>query len=785
MRIVFILLFAPLVKAVAALNSFSSSLARSSSNVTYSSSSSPLSISGTPTSRAIAITPTNSVGPTTLEDISIVHRRRLDSIVGALNLSQVPQIPAWLANLDPIGKWPDVDYTTGCSAQRANWPAKNHWLRLQLIAAAWHGGLQDSQADVYIKNQSVRNSISLGMDYWFSRDFVNPACLNSGGTPHCPCTNPDNTLWNTNWFSNVILIPNLVGQACLLLNETLKTAHFNNCTRITGRSYCTFNAGASYLTGANILNIAKIGIDGALLSINATQIIEAFQRVHQELSIKDVVKTDGIHSDGSFGQHSGILYNGNYGKDYANDVLDFEIEASDTQFAADSTSRGAFEALLDGSRWMIYRNSLTGINHWDFSVIGRFIAFAVADDQASADMKINLTGAQALGEQWSSSTLIDFGQELSKKNTTNANTGPLSGNRMFYNNDYMVHRGHNYVSTLKMYSSRSKNSECINLANPRGFHLSDGALYTHLAGNEYEDIAASWDWNLIPGITVDYGVTKFNCKDTRVTGIEEFVGGVSDGEIGLAVMRYTNPLTNSLHWQKAWFFLANDMQHVMVSSISSDSNAPVRSVLDQRLHSGPIFIDGTMHAATEALNVTDYAKSIWHGGVGYIIDPEYAILSLATGPKLGNWSAIGTSTQPPSTAFPGTTLEEFLTKAHANQIVTIRNDEAISAIYDNDSRVVMIAFWQHLGGLITFTPCEHWASVTIAANDNVVLIYRIETGEITVADPSQALTTVELMFISSPEGQSPPNWGDGLVKYFIIRLPSGGRAGSSVTQKIG
>ena len=32
---------------------------------------------------------------------------------------------------------------------------------------------------------------------------------------------------------------------------------------------------------------------------------------------------------------------------------------------------------------------------------------------------------------------------------------------------------------------------------PFGFHLSDGTVYTYLDGNEYEDIAAAWDWNLI------------------------------------------------------------------------------------------------------------------------------------------------------------------------------------------------------------------------------------------------------------------------------------------------
>jgi len=67
--------------------------------------------------------------------------------------------------------------------------------------------------------------------------------------------------------------------------------------------------------------------------------------------------------------------------------------------------------------------------------------------------------------------------------TTDANTGKIVGNRNFYSNDYMVRgsinnqsarlthfqvqRGPGYVSTLKMYSTRTKNTECVNLQNVR------------------------------------------------------------------------------------------------------------------------------------------------------------------------------------------------------------------------------------------------------------------------------------------------------------------------------
>lgn len=60
--------------------------------------------------------------------------------------------------------------------------------------------------------------------------------------------------------------------------------------------------------------------------------------------------------------------------------------------------------------------------------------------------------------------------------------------------------------------------------------------YTYVDGNEYEDIAASWDWNLLPGITVDYNATLLQCSSVGNVGLDPFVGGVSTGSIGMSVM---------------------------------------------------------------------------------------------------------------------------------------------------------------------------------------------------------------------------------------------------------
>ena len=67
--------------------------------------------------------------------------------------------------------------------------------------------------------------------------------------------------------------------------------------------------------------------------------------------------------------------------DSANDVLALELAAAGTQYAAPDDSKAAFETLMDGDRWMIYRNTQTDVNHWDFSVLQRMLTFDTTDEQ--------------------------------------------------------------------------------------------------------------------------------------------------------------------------------------------------------------------------------------------------------------------------------------------------------------------------------------------------------------------------------------------------------------------
>lgn len=332
---------------------------------------------------------------------------------------------------------------------------------------------------------------------------------------------------------------------------------------------------------------------------------------------------------------------------------------------------------------------------------------------------------------------------------------------------------------------------------PRGFHLADGVLYTYLDGNEYEDISAAWDWDLIPGTTTDYGNTPLTCANTKLLGTESFVGGASTGQVGIAAMRYTNPSTKALHWQKAWFFLDDGVQHVMVSGLSSTSSAPVYSVLDQRRRSGPVYIDGVEYQAAQG--AVAQMQALWHGGVGYKFADTGAPVSVQVGQRVGDWSKIGISAQPPTTvnlfaawiahdpatldqpvsytAFPGTTPDTFAAKSKGLRLRTLRNDAHVSAVYDEANGTFMAVFWGAKGGEVAFV-ADSGASmpepVSVSASAHVAVIYRLRSGDVTVSDPSQILTSVRVTVVS-PQGG---------LRVLAFALPRGGLAGGSVTKNI-
>jgi len=348
-----------------------------------------------------------------------------------------------------------------------------------------------------------------------------------------------------------------------------------------------------------------------------------------------------------------------------------------------------------------------------------------------------------------------------------------------------------------MFSNRTTNSECHNDQSPYGFHLSDGAVFTYIHGNEYTDVAGGWDWNLIPGTTVDYGATPLSCAQVEHKGQEAFVGGVTmaGAEVGLAVMTYTNPLTGSLRWTKTFFFFPNSYVVQFGAKINSaHPTAPVFTVLDQRHLSGPVYIDKEL--LTE-IKVRKMARTMWHDRVGYEFIHRVN-LTVDTTPRVSNWSDIGTSDGNEALrlmaayyehsaeeendalwsyiAYLDVSQTEFEQRTEPKIIKMLTADGVRGATFGelgSVGRIVSLAFLspgKHVTGL------EDIRKVT--SDEALLLLFRKkETNSgwsLAVADPSQTLFRATLLV--DIEETEPI-----LIN---VELPSGAWAGSSVIYHI-
>ncbi|KAF8748414.1 Polysaccharide lyase family 8, N terminal alpha-helical domain [Rhizoctonia solani] len=668
-------------------------------------------------------------------DVDTIYNRQFNYIISTTDLSQT-NIGGYISSLQPNGTWADVNYASGCTARRASWPAGDHWTRIVEMATAYSGKIPEYKGD-----PSLRSAIRLAMEFWFANEMStigDGTCMDREFFPtsNCPCGTPG--LWGPNWFSNVLQVPTRAGKACALLRSDLTESELGNCTHITARAYSPFyrELRPRYLGGANVMDIAVVGVLAGLLENNrtgnATRIADAYLRVHGEAVVRPGNGIDGIKPDGSFHQQQGIIYDGNYGKDFSNSLIELELQSLGTQFQANRTVQDTFGFHLAGSRWMTFTNIVKKVVHWDYTVIGRFISYPVADIlRASANIQMNLTEIEELGVAWDQADLIDFASSLSGTDDSSANSGGLVGNRI--------------PGLMKLAGPSGSSDEANRNHSQDAFHPQ---LYFTVHQRRKSDMFGALDWNLAPGITTDYGSTPLQCATVRQAGVDSYAGGVQAGDVGMAAMRYVNPISKTFTFNKAWFFFPENVQHVLVSKVnqsSPNSTAPVFSVLDQRLRSGDVYVDGAL--TSSGGNFTSWQPPV--SSLGQPSDEEERLeparnksqpastvdmfaawlvhekLRLNPTPDAPNTGPGGYSPMQYS-IFPATSSSsDFEDKARRLQPRTIINSDTVSAALSACKKVLGAAFWASAGGFVEARIWESrlkWIRLLGPGPEGVILI---------------------------------------------------------------
>jgi len=219
----------------------------------------------------------------------------------------------------PDGTWPDIDFT---SSERSEWPAAQQLDRVLTIAKAAYALRRSGHS-----NPRLEEGARSGLRFWLEKNPTNP-----------------------NWWWNQIGVPELLGEAALLMQGQLALDDFNRLLPILKRSDW------SKWTGANLMwGVANQILRGVLYG-DASAVNEGYARLYEEIrTVPDVLPDgspgEGIQLDHSFHQHGAQFYSGGYGLVYAISATRFITYAWATPLQIPAGKMQTFASfVLDGQQ---------------------------------------------------------------------------------------------------------------------------------------------------------------------------------------------------------------------------------------------------------------------------------------------------------------------------------------------------------------------------------------------------------------------------------------------------
>ena len=409
------------------------------------------------------------------------------------------------------GSWPGIDYR---HQGRGSWHPAKHLARLRLLAAGYA-----APESKFFRNRELLAAVLRGLDFWAERDPQSP-----------------------NWWYSEIGTPRQLLDTLLLLGDDLPPEYPEKFRAILDRS-------RPVMTGQNKVWLAGIHLLKGVLYQRPELVRKGREQILSELRLAASGR-EGIQSDWSFHQHGAQLQFGNYGLAYFTEMVRWLSVLSESVYAFPPDRTVVLQNYYrNGLRWVLFDRQM------DFSACGRQNTERLPFQKYRTCVKTAVQLRQVTGEG-----------ALSEEEEFR-----FSGCRYFYDSDFLVFRTPEFYCSVKMSSRRIRGSETVNSENLLGRLTGHGATMLMSRRGELEEIGALWDWRKIPGVTAVQDDSSLFCRNPGWDNREEWVGGLSDGEVGFCAMEFDN---GELTAKKSYFFPGSGMVCVG-SGIRSRIDAPV------------------------------------------------------------------------------------------------------------------------------------------------------------------------------------------------------------------
>ncbi|QXG49046.1 polysaccharide lyase family 8 super-sandwich domain-containing protein [Pseudomonas viridiflava] len=364
---------------------------------------------------------------------------------------------------------------------------------------------------------------------------------------------------------------------------------------------------------------------------------------------------EGVRVDYSISQHNARngsaycsqLYSGSYGGELLGRIFD-NLAVLTGAFALASGARGHLvRVVIDGLGWMGYARRL------DFHVNGRAISRGVASTGRFAGWAEALMPLVGDADR---TILVELIRRVGGDEVRNEH---YRGGRIFWTNDYLAHIGAGFCLWAKAVSTRTVGGECGNGENPKGYYMGAGTYFLTRHGGEYEGIQPVWDWQRLPGTTVEQ-VPDFTWPDitwgANMWGSHAFCGGVSDGKKSLLSMELSRK--NITHAYKTVMTLDDRVTCIGSRINSSTAKYPVVTSVNQCIARGPVSyvkLDGTAHTVALGDTVTaSDIRAVHHDGFVYTLGNIWLRQSVSIELKncSGAWADINVNGSPDRVTLP-------------------------------------------------------------------------------------------------------------------------------------
>jgi len=656
------------------------------------------------------------------EELQQLHQNILTNLLNDdINLEEVSQS---YNDLNNDGTWPDIDYP---SKTRGSWSPRIHLSRLLDLAKAY----QNPASELY-QNKEVSIKIHAALNHWLSNDFQSP-----------------------NWWHPVIGTPMLLNPILILMEPELSAKQLQKAMPILNRCEIGRSGQNKVWQSGNVLFTS-------LLNRDLTLVKKASESIQEELIVS---LGEGVQPDWSYHQHGPQLQFGNYGLSYVGDMIKWISILRKTPYKFDENKVEILRNyLLEGQQWVTWKNEM------DISACGRQIGPDRPQTKAESLSK-SFVKMQSLDPDFA----IDYQKANQYEN--------LIGNKHFWRSDIQIQRTPDYYFSVKMASERVIGSESCNSENLQGYYLGDGATYLYQSGKEYKNIFPFWDWKKVPGTTTlqdDDPLPVLTARGYRIQS--DFVGGVSDGENGIAVLDY-NRL--GLSAKKSWFMFYNKIVCLGVG-INSATGLPVTTSVNQTYFNNEFELE----------KMESEFKWILHDNIGYFF-PKPEKMNLKTDEVKGKWTDVTILLSDETIKAnifklwfehginPVNDSYEYILVPNAKRAdletmetelpFKITNEKNMQEVVSEDGSIAGIVFYEAgkseiFGGIEVDQPC-------------LLMIKKSDSGiQISVSDPTQKLSKIKLIINGDYSGDFATS-GIGKTK-IKITLPQEGDAGKTVIIKL-